>query len=261
MSAATATTSAEPDRWVQLAGIDNVRDLGGLPVAGGRRTRYGVAYRASTLQQGTADDVTELVERRGVRTIVDLRLPDESVREGHGRFGDAGLDVFVLTVRKDVDTGLDVVIPDGRTTDFNIVYQQLLVGGAASIVAAAELIADPARQGVVFHCAGGKDRTGVLAAVLLDAVGVPIDDIVADYALTAERATQIRERLVQIPAYRTLPPVANGSMSVDEGAIRLLVETLRTTYGGGARFLRDHGLPEPALTRLRAALVDDAPAG
>jgi hypothetical protein len=246
---------------MQLAEVDNVRDLGGLPVAGGGRTRFGVVFRASTFQQATADDVAQLLDVHGIRTVVDLRLPDEAAREGHGLLGEVGLRVVNLPVRKADSTLLDVVVPDSRTTDLGLLYQQLLVGSPESVVEAVRLIADPDLQAVVFHCAAGKDRTGVLAAVVLDAVGVPLEAIVDDYALTSEREHQIRERLVSIPAYRNLPPVAQGVMGVDGSAIRRFVEALRATYGGAAEFLLSHGLAPAGLAALRSTLVDGSDAG
>jgi len=253
--------SESATRWMELAEVDNVRDLGGLPVGGGGHTRFGVVYRASTLQEATEDDVAQLLEVHRIRTVVDLRLPDEAAREGHGLLGGAGLYVANLPVRKADSTLLDVVVPDSRTTDLGLLYQQLLVGSPGAIVEAARLIADPAHQAVVFHCAAGKDRTGVLAAVLLDAVGVPLDAIVADYVLTSERQHRIRERLVRIPAYRNLPPVAQGVMGVDGSAIRRFVDALRASYGGGAEFLLAHGLDPADLAALHSALVDETPAG
>ncbi|MFE7228726.1 tyrosine-protein phosphatase [Nocardioides sp. NPDC057577] len=242
-------------RWTELAAVDNVRDLGGLPVEGGGSTRFGVAFRASTPQQATTDDVALLVDGLGIRTLLDLRLPDEAAREGHGLLGEAGLSVVNLPVRKGDSTVRDVVMPDTRKTDLGLLYEQLLAGSAASIVTAARNVADPARHGVVFHCAAGKDRTGVLAAVLLDAVGVTAEAIVEDYALTAEREHRVRERLIRIPAYSDLPPVAEGVMGVKAAAIRRFVETLRATHGGAAEFLLRHGLAEDELAALRDALV------
>jgi hypothetical protein len=245
---------ARRSRWTELAAVDNVRDLGGLPVEGGGRTRFGVAFRASTPQQATASDVARLVDDLGIRTLLDLRLPDEAAREGHGLLGDAGLHVVNLPVRKGDSTVRDVVMPDTRTTDLGLLYEQLLAGSAGSIVTAARHVADPDRHGVVFHCAAGKDRTGVLAAVLLDAVGATADAIVEDYAMTAEREHQVRERLVRIPAYSDLPPVAEGVLGVKAAAIRRFVETLRTSHGGAAEFLLRNGLREDELTALRQAL-------
>jgi protein-tyrosine phosphatase len=253
MSAVSDDTAS---RWTTLAEVDNVRDLGGLPVTGGGRTRRGVAYRASTLQEATAEDTAQLVEVHGIRTIVDLRLPDEAAREGHGLVGEAGLRIVNLPVRKAETTLLDVVVPDARTTDLGVLYEQLLVGSTDSLVATARLLADPAQGAVLFHCAAGKDRTGVVAAVVLDAVGVPEDAIVADYVLTEERQHEVRRRLVRIPAYRNLPPVAQGVMGVDGDAIRRFLAALHSRYGGGAEFLLRHGLEPDGLAALRSALVD-----
>lgn len=258
MSALSQELRTDPGtRWTRLAEVDNIRDLGGLPVAGGGRTRFGVAFRASTLQEATAEDVEQLLDVHGIKTLLDLRLPDEATREGHGLLGDAGLRVVNLPVRKADSTLLDVVVPDARTTDLGQLYQQLLVGSPESVVAAVRLMADPEHHATVFHCAAGKDRTGVLAAVALDAVGVPLEAIVDDYTMTSERQHQIRERLVRIPAYRNLPPVAQGVMGVDGSAIRTFVEALRTTYGGAAGFLLRHGLTGDELQALRTALVDE----
>lgn len=248
-------TVSEATRWLDLAEVDNVRDLGGLPVAGGGTTRAGVAYRASTLQEASAEDVVELVDVRRLRTVIDLRLPDEAAREGHGLLGEAGLRVVNLPVRKADATLLDVVVPSGTSADLGALYWQLLAGSTESFVEAARIIADPEQHAVVFHCAAGKDRTGVIAAVLLDAVGVAAEVIAADYALTSERAHQVRERLVRIPAYRNLPTVGQGVFAVDGTAIASFVDALRATYGGGAEFLLRHGLTEAELAALRTALV------
>ncbi|WP_158296447.1 tyrosine-protein phosphatase [Nocardioides albidus] len=246
---------SEATRWLDLVEVDNVRDLGGLPLAGGGVTRSGVAYRASTLQQACAADVTELVDVRRLRTVIDLRLPDEAAREGHGLLGDAGVRVVNLPVRKADATLLDVVVPSGTSADLGALYWQLLAGSTEAFVESARIIADPEQHAVLFHCAAGKDRTGVIAAVLLDAVGVPADAIAADYALTSERAARVRERLVRIPAYQNLPNVGQGVFAVDGTAIASFVDALRATYGGGGEFLLRHGLTDAELAGLRAALV------
>ena len=150
---------------------------------------------------------------------------------------------------------LDVVVPDARHTDLGRLYQQLLAGSTESVVEAARLIADPEHQAVLFHCAAGKDRTGVLAAVVLAAVGVTEEAIVADYVLTAEVQSQVRERLVRIPAYRNLPPVRQGVMGVDGEAMWTFLDGLRRQYGGGAAYLASHGLGQDGVAALRTALV------
>lgn len=251
-------STPKPQRWVDLAEVDNVRDLGGLPLADGGTTRHGVVYRSSTLQEASEVDVVHLVGTRGLRTILDLRLPAEAEREGHGLFGGEDVEVISTPIRKGDSTLLDVVVPDSRTADLGLLYQQLLAGSVDSIVTAARVIADPERHGVLFHCAAGKDRTGVVAAVLLDAVGVLPEAVIEDYVMTAERQQQVRERLVRIPAYANLPAVAQGVMAVDGPGFAAFLEVLRSQHGGGGRFLLDHGLTPDELAGLRAVLCGPA---
>ncbi|WP_433715428.1 tyrosine-protein phosphatase [Nocardia sp. CA-084685] len=245
-------------RWVEFAQIDNVRDLGGLPVIGGGTTRFGVVYRSSTPQHLTRDDLALLTGPVGLRTLIDLRNPDEVLREGYGLLtGSATVRMVNLPVRKATDvvaTPADLV-PDGRQYDLVALYRELLSGSGESIVSAARLIADAERHSVVFHCAAGKDRTGILAAVVLDAVGVPAEAIAADYALTGERLERIRERLDALPSYHGLPPVRTGILAVDPDVIIRFLDELHRDQGGSAEWLRTNGLSGAELAQLRAVLV------
>lgn len=248
-------TATAPPRWVEFSGVDNVRDLGGLPVAGNRRTRFGLAYRASTLQELTPNDVGAFLGPIGLKTIIDLRLPDEARREGHGRLADTPVRRINLPVRK-ADSKPSDMVPDSRQVDLAELYRDLLVGSAESVVSAARIIADAGSHAVVFHCAAGKDRTGVLAAVLLDAVGVAADAIVEDYALSGQRLDRIRQRLVRLPSYRGLPPVRKGVLGADPAVMHEFLMTLRAEFGGGSEWLLRHGLSETELAMLRETLVE-----
>ncbi|MBA0126542.1 tyrosine-protein phosphatase [Haloechinothrix sp. YIM 98757] len=245
-------------RWVNFASIDNVRDLGGLPAGDGYRTRTGLAFRSSTLQELTDSDLRTWLDRLGLRTVIDLRLPNEVRREGYGLLTGTGVRRINLPIRGE-NARPDDVVPDSRGTDLTALYAGMLRGSEESIVAAARIIADRDRHAVVFHCAGGKDRTGVLAAVLLDAVGVPAESIVQDYALTGRRLESIRARLVRLPSYERLPAVGTGVLSADPAVMRRFVAMMREKYGGGAEWLVRHGMRESELDRLREALVEPAP--
>ncbi|MEV0293627.1 tyrosine-protein phosphatase [Nocardia sp. NPDC050710] len=253
-------TDSAPRRWVEFAEIDNVRDLGGLPVAGGGTTRFGVVYRASTPQHLTDADLGLLIGPVGLRTLIDLRNPDEIEREGYGRLGAAAIDKVNLPVRKATRTAATPadLVPDGRHYDLVQLYRELLSGSSESVVSAVRLVADSARHSVVFHCAAGKDRTGLLAAVLLDAVGVPAAEIAADYALTGERLERIRARLDALPSYHGLPPVRTGILAVDPEVMSAFLDGLATEHGGAARWLLANGLTESELRRLREILVEPA---
>ncbi|RDI54312.1 tyrosine-protein phosphatase [Nocardia mexicana] len=244
-------------RWVDFEGIDNVRDLGGLPVTGGGATRFGVAYRSSTLQHASESDLAALLGPIGLRTLIDLRLPDEVEREGYGPLAAAPVRVANLPVRKSPQSSLAArdLVPDKSRVDLVELYGQLLAGSAGELVAAARLMADSDRHAVVFHCAAGKDRTGVLAAVLLDAVGVPAETIAADYELTNERMQRVRDRLDALPSYHGLPSAGTGILAVDADTMMRFLHNLHADHGGAAEWLRAQGLSSTDLAQLRAVLT------
>lgn len=242
-------------RWVEFSGIDNVRDLGGLPVSDGHRTRFGRVYRASTPQELTEADLGMLLGSIGVKTIIDLRLPDEVRREGYGLLADSSVQRINLPVHK-VNARPGDIVPDSREVDLVQLYGELLAGSAESVVTAARMVADAERHAVVFHCAAGKDRTGVLAAVLLDAIGVPPEVIAHDYALSGERLAQVRERLVKLASYPGLPSARKGVLAADPQVMSEFLENLHAEFGGAARWLLHHGLSEAELARLRETLVE-----
>ncbi|MVU76217.1 protein-tyrosine-phosphatase [Nocardia sp. ET3-3] len=246
-----------PNRWIDFAQIDNVRDLGGLPVTGGGSTRFGVVLRSSTLQQATCEDLSQLVERLGLRTVIDLRLPDEVEREGYGLIADAELTIANLPIRKSPQSSLAArdLVPDKTRVDLTELYGQLLAGSGEHIVAAVRLIIDPGKHAILFHCAAGKDRTGVLAAVLLDAVGVPAESIAYDYALTNERIQKVRDRLDALPSYEGLPQTNTGILAVAPEVMTRFLANLYAEHGGAAKWLLAQGLSESELSRLREALV------
>ena len=245
--------------WISLEGADNVRDLGGLPVAGGGRTRFGRLLRSGTLQDLTAADVAHLVNSIGVRTVVDLRLHDEAAREGSALSGIPAVHRIPLPLWSAGNVRSDAVA-DAREIDVLDHYLAFLAGSAENIVSAARVFAEDANLPVVFHCAAGKDRTGVLAAVVLDAIGVTSEAIVADYALTTERLAQIRARLAQFETYRTMMAAASrrikGSGTADPDSMAAFLGQLRERHGGGRGFLAAHGMSDSELAALRAVLVE-----
>lgn len=254
----TGTTVTNYQRWIELEGADNTRDLGGLAVAGGGRTRFGRLLRAGTPQDLTAGDVTHLTEVLGVRTVVDLRLADEAAREGSALSGIPALRYFSLPLSSAGNVRSDIVA-DGAEMDIVGHYVALLEGSAANIVTAACVFADNVSGPAIFHCAAGKDRTGVLAAVVLDAVGVGREAIIADYALTGQRMKQISARLLRLATYRDMQALSRGikgAATADEESMAAFLDQLYGRYGGGSGYLTAHGMTPGELAALRATLVE-----
>jgi protein tyrosine/serine phosphatase len=238
-------------RWVELVGVDNIRDLGGLPVTGNRTTRPGLVFRSSTPQQLTAEDLAFLLSDKRLRTVIDLRHPQEARQEAYGLLADA--DVFRVSLPFATPLG---AVPAARRDALTDHYLGMLAGSGDEIVSAARIIGDDRQHSVLFHCAAGKDRTGVLAAVVLHAVGVPADAIAEDFALTALRSDRIGQRLATMSTYQSMPLPVGIPMEATAEVMHRFLDALVADFGGGAEWLLHNGLAPDELDVLRTVLVE-----
>ena len=253
--------------WIDLDGAVNARDLGGLPTRDGRQIASGVLLRSDNLQDLSPADVATLVDGYGLTTVIDLR----SIQEGEAE-GPAPLDA-VPSVRH---LRLSVLPELGERTD--VVAEALLLKRAQdrsrypddvmcghylgyledrpdSVTEAVRAIADSGGAAIV-HCAAGKDRTGVVVALALSAVGVPAEDVVADYTVTGERIEAILRRLMSSSTYQG---DLEGS-DIDRHrpraeTMKAFLEQVEVRYGGVTQWLAGHGFGESDVERLRARLV------
>lgn len=243
------------DRWLELDGLVNARDLGGLPTADGGTTRNGVVLRADNLQDLSDKDVRRLVDELGVRTVVDLRTPDEVTREGPGPLIGAGLRHVNLDLIPGWGTERAIPHEQREHGDLSHHYINYLDEAPDNVVAALRVLADPAAGTAVVHCAAGKDRTGVVCALALLMAGVSRDEVVADYALSGERIEAIRDRLAAAPSYaedmRTRPL---DDMRPRPLSMRHFLDRL-DERGGVAAWLTDHGFGPDEQAALRERLV------
>lgn len=250
-------------RLVPLQGSLNFRDLGGYPTDDGRTTRWGRLYRSDTLHELTPSDVAVLLER-GLRTVVDLRTARELARTGRGPLEHHDVEFRHLAVIKegvpgeesDVSEREAVAAPAPVGDDLSARYLWYLDVGGDSLVEALCLAADPERAPLVFHCAAGKDRTGVLAALILELCGVPRDVIVADYVLTAERIGLIMDRYRADPRFaERIAKVPASRFGVEAITMERFLDRLAADFGGARQFAVDAGVPPEALTSLVDHLV------
>ncbi len=264
------------DRWIDLQGAANVRDLGGLTTADGRAVQPDRLIRSDNLQELTADDVRRLVDGHGVRTVADLRSDVEVAAEGPGPlttvdevriehlslFAEVGDTTDAAAV--DPDGNGPVVLPwqteDGRERSAQRgasgVYLGYLDDRGDSVVAALRLVAHSPGATLV-HCAAGKDRTGVVVAMALAAVGVPPDQIVDDYARSADRIEQIFARLAASSTYAHDLKDAYIDRHTPRGTtMQHMLEALDEQYGGASAWLRAHGWSDADDAALRRKLLD-----
>jgi protein-tyrosine phosphatase len=206
VTAATESTDRPArERLVALDGCRNFRDLGGYVAADGRTVRWGRLYRADALGSLSPDDLERLAGL-GLRTICDLRGEREA-----GETPDAvivGTECVGAPMGEgDSDHGFLERVRRGDMTevteaDMARIYVVMLERFTDQIRLVVERAADPGQHALVFHCAAGKDRTGIVAALLLGALGVDTDDILDDYEATnryrtANRIAELRPLLAE----------------------------------------------------------------
>ena len=244
-------------RVVALAGCDNFRDLGGYATTDGRRTRWGRLFRADGLAQLTDEDHRVLVEL-GIVTVIDLRTPLEA--EARGRFSAAvdGVGYHHLPLT-DTLPGEEQAPDWGDAGFVTARYRRMLSEGTTVVVEAVRLLADPDNLPAVFHCSVGKDRTGVLAAVVLGFLGVPDATIVEDYALSRAAMLDILDRLRrEFPdATDIVERYAPVILSVEPAAMRGLLAGIVEDYGSFDGLARSLAVTDE-VARLRAELLDGA---
>jgi protein-tyrosine phosphatase len=228
-------------------GCFNARDLGGLPTRDGRVTKHGVFLRGDTLCDLTDDGRRSLLED-GVRTIVDLRSADELEREPNPF---AAIDGVRYEHRPLNDPGVTSRI--SAIEDQTERYRVMLDENGPRIAAIMDVIAASPRA-VLFHCFAGRDRTGIVAAILLRLAGVSDDLIVQDYAVSDER---LETRYEEWRARQNEVQRARMDQSIVEAdaTIRGTLDHLDAKHGGVESYLLKNGLDPAAIGRLRSDLL------
>jgi protein-tyrosine phosphatase len=253
--------TAEAPRRIELDGPANFRDLGGYPAAGGR-LRRGRVFRSDSLSRLSREDVRRLVDEVGIVTVVDLRAGHEVETYGFAPLADHGVVVHHLPIAD--ETRADHVerppdAPDPATMTLDDIYVLMLDRYADRFVRVLRALADECAQPIVFHCAAGKDRTGIVAALLLSVLGVDDEVIAADYAVTAEHIDELLERHREQAAAGSAPiEVSDAFYAAEIDVMRRTLRELRQRHGDAVQYLEAHGLEPDALVTLRRALVEPA---
>ncbi len=238
-------------------GCLNVRDLGGHATKDGAETCYGEVVRADSLHQLTEDGWQSVVEY-GIRTVVDLRMDEE--REGDPPPG-APVDLLHISLFDDDEAVFQEIeaaaeaAPDVASATREV-YLLFLEHFKANVAAAIRAVAYAREGGVVVHCMGGKDRTGIVTALLLALAGVDDEQIASDYALSEERLRPRHELWFSEAETEAERERLRRVAQTPAASIAGVLAELERRYGSVEGYLRAAGLNDEDLRLARARLRD-----
>lgn len=250
----------EPNnRHIPFEEIINFRDLGGYQTRDGRAVAWRKVFRSGELEYMTEKDADHLQQEIGLRTIIDLRST-AIVREikVKGPFSELGIQRHNIAFIPESDRNkVRGFFQNWTSWSDYYVFQLKETGIGERIARALRIIAEPDNQPVLFHCTAGKDRTGVLAGMILSILGVPDRVIIEDYALTAETIHALAERQENHTLEGTLPPRARYPFIYDSPpeAMEFLLTTLRRDFGSVRGYLEAQGAGAPLFERLENTLL------
>ena len=246
-----------PRRLIGLEAVHNFRDLGGYPTASGRSTKWRTLFRSDGLYRLRGADDLSRVRQLGLKSVIDLRTEREQRDQGIFPTDDIEVSFHHLSI-------VDVTWSDTKTPEFDdevefLVwgYRDMLEIGSSRFADAMHVLAQTDSVPAVFHCAAGKDRTGVLTALLLSSLGVDDAHICADYGLTQDamqrtiawskvHRPELAERYANIP---------KAFLAADPRAMQIVLTELAQQHGSVRNYVREIGVADATVEALGNLLL------
>ncbi|MGB8643696.1 MAG: tyrosine-protein phosphatase [Anaerolineae bacterium] len=234
----------------------NVRDVGGYPTLDGARLREGALIRSDNLVHLTPAGQAALVAY-GVRTIIDLRVPEELQMHpdpfAHAAGASAGVSYLNIPLSPEQEKSSAEHFRAARTIrESYCVALDYLAPIFARVITA---MADAPEGGVLFHCHAGRDRTGMVAALALSLVRVPQETIVEDYAITDEYIKPMNDAFIAGMKHQKERDEFMHELSVSRETMRGFLAHLEQRHGGAEAYLLRAGVPLEKLERLRTRWI------
>ena len=247
------------ERSVRFDAVFNFRDLGGYSADNGFRVSRGRVFRSGELRHATGGDMRRLTGEIGIKSVLDLRNKQELESQGLGPLRETAIGYHNVPIATDRSIDLASL---HRLQDNGELY--LLVtedaGYQARLIRCLEVIANPVNMPLVFHCSAGKDRTGVLAAILLSVLGVTDDDVIEDYALTASAMpAHLSRSRKDADTAKFLDGLPDYMHQASPASMATFLSTLRRRYGSVRGYLRSAGAEPSLFDRLETALLIKEP--
>lgn len=248
---------ADPRRLIRLDAVHNFRDMGGYPTTTGRTTKWRTLFRADGLYRLAGSDL-EVVAALGLRTVIDLRTPAELDERGRFPVDDHPVDFHHVSIIERTWNPEDIAADDDAADFLEAAYLRMLEDGLTKFPRAIKSLCGHDALPAVFHCAAGKDRTGMMAMLVLGALEVADEYIVADYSLTQEGMARFQEwALRNFPeAYQRMSSMpAYFSASVPEAMMRMIGH-VRRDHGSITNYVLELGVTQGEIDHLREHLLD-----
>lgn len=243
-------------RHLPARGAFNIRDLGGYTSATGKTVAWRRFLRSDSLHR-LEDGETDRLHALGLRKVIDLRTPDELANAPNPFAADARVSFANVPLFDDLSP--EALSRTRRPGDDPLVafYMAAIDTRGAAIRTVMTEIASVERGAVLFNCTAGKDRTGIIAALLLGLAEVPHDQIVADYVLTAELIPDLVAEFLELSRARggDTESYARLLRSPDTTMATTLAQ-IQSKYGSISGYLQEIGLAQNAIKTLRARLLE-----
>jgi protein-tyrosine phosphatase len=250
-------------RMVELEGATNMRDLGGYKTTDGRTVKRGLIYRSGSLTGLTEHDKKTLATL-GVKVVCDLRSVKEATDAPDILLAEVAY--HNLPINDDTPTWDRLrTLLWGRpslTEHVQKLYTDLLIDRNAHIFGQTlHVLAQENNYPAIFHCAAGKDRTGIVAALLLLTLGIPEEVVIADYSLSNQYYEDFQRiampHIEHLRAFNVTVDDIYPLVTADPEVLRSALEHIRLKYGSIEAYLTGPaGLEQHTLQRLRDALLE-----
>ncbi len=244
-------------RQITFESIQNFRDIGGYKTAKGQTVAWRRLFRSGDLRQMTQSDFQKLKKEIKLATVIDLRSAQEIERQGVGLVSEANVRYhsvpFIAGANRAEDERLF-----RKCTNMGEFYLHIVrhKDFGSQIITALEVIAEAKNHPLVFHCAVGKDRTGILASILLSVIGVQDTDIIKDYTLSGPFMIELLKHIKSDPKMAEgAKPLPGYFWKATPKSMELFLTTLRQEYGTVPGYLKTQGAEKSLIKRLKKALL------
>lgn len=246
-------------RHIDFESVLNFRDLGGYRTREGHILAWRRLFRSGELHHITRRDITKLKEEIGLRSVIDLRSSIQLEQLGVGPLSELGVKYYniPLSIIIDSDNSKEKLEFRAFSNSGEVyLYRVRRKEYGRRIVEALEIIADPENHPLVFHCNAGKDRSGIITAIVLGVLGVADEDIIEDYTLTAPYMKEFINRWNNDPktaeVHKNLPEY---QLQASPKSMALFLSTLKKEYGSVRGYVEAQGAEMSLIPRLERALL------